>query len=77
LGQFEGHGNIGSRRNAGAASYDAFSQEHEIAGSAVNVRGVKDDLHFVWKRQPFTANRGRNKRLTSHNPGESATGQET
>jgi hypothetical protein len=50
LGQFEGHGDIGSPRHAGAASYDAASQEYEIAGSGVNMWGAKDEFHFVWKR---------------------------
>jgi len=50
LGQFEGHGDIGPPRNAGAASYDTISQEYEIAGSGVNMWGAKDEFHFVWKR---------------------------
>ena len=50
LGQFEGHCDVGSPRNAGAASYDAASQGYEIAGSGVNMWGAKDEFHFVWKR---------------------------
>ena len=50
LGQFEGQGDIGSPRNAGAASYHAASVEYEIAGSGVNMWGAKDEFHFVWKR---------------------------
>jgi TolB protein len=50
LGQFEGQCEIGSPRNAGAASYDAASQEYEVAGSGVNMWGAKDEFHFVWKR---------------------------
>jgi hypothetical protein len=50
LGQFEGHGDIGSPRNAGAATYDAISQEYQVAGSGANMWGAKDEFHFVWKR---------------------------
>jgi TolB protein len=50
LGQFEGHCDVGSPHNAGAASYDSVGQEYEIAGSGVNMWGAKDEFHFVWKR---------------------------
>ena len=46
LGQFEGHCDIGSPRNAGAVSYNTINQEYEIAGSGVNMWGAKDEFHF-------------------------------
>lgn len=50
LGEFDGHCDIGSPRNVGAATYNSANKEYEIAGSGVNMWGVKDECHFVWKR---------------------------
>jgi TolB protein len=50
LGQFEGHGDVGSPHNPGTISYDTAGQEYEIAGSGANMWGAKDEFHFVWKR---------------------------
>jgi WD40 repeat protein len=50
LGQFDGHGDIGSPTNAGSASYDSASQTCEISGSGMNMWGAKDEFQFVWKR---------------------------
>jgi regulation of enolase protein 1 (concanavalin A-like superfamily) len=50
LGQLEGHGDVGSPRLQGAATYNAVSQEYGLAAAGVNMWGTRDELHFAWKR---------------------------
>jgi Tol biopolymer transport system component len=50
LGQFEAHGDLGSPRLPGTATYNAQSQEYGLAAAGVNMWGEKDELHFAWKR---------------------------
>jgi hypothetical protein len=50
LGSFQGHGDVGSPRIPGAATYNAVSQEYGLAAAGVNMWGPRDEFHFVWKR---------------------------
>jgi len=50
LGDFDDHGDVGSPRIAGGATYNAVSQEYRLAAAGVNMWGPRDEFHFVWKR---------------------------
>jgi hypothetical protein len=50
LGQFDGHGDVGSPKNAGSAQYDAARQEYTLTASGVNMWGTNDQFHFLWKK---------------------------
>jgi dipeptidyl aminopeptidase/acylaminoacyl peptidase len=50
LGDFDGHGDVGSPRIAGSATYNAVSQEYTLAAGGVNMWAARDEFHFVWKR---------------------------
>jgi Tol biopolymer transport system component/regulation of enolase protein 1 (concanavalin A-like superfamily) len=50
LGAFDGHGDVGSPKVAGSATYNAVSQEYSLAAGGVNMWAQRDEFHFVWKR---------------------------
>jgi hypothetical protein len=50
LGQFDGHGDVGSPKNAGSAQYDAARQEYTLTASGANMWGTNDQFHFLWKK---------------------------
>jgi TolB protein len=50
LGEFAGHGDIGSPRMSGSASYNPLSQEYAVAAAGANMWGPRDESHFVWTR---------------------------
>jgi TolB protein len=50
LGEFEGHGDVGSPKIAGSAAYNAVSQEYSLSAGGVNMWGQRDEFQFVWKR---------------------------
>ena len=50
LGQFDGHGDVGSPRIPGSATYNAVSQEYALGAAGVNVWAKRDEFHFLWKR---------------------------
>src|SRR6188508_430600 len=50
LGAFDGHGDVGAPKIAGAATYNAVSQEYALAAGGVNMWAQRDEFHFVWKR---------------------------
>ena len=50
LGDFEAHGDVGAPKLAGAASYNAVSQEYALASAGVNMWATRDEFHFAWKR---------------------------
>src|SRR6266542_1682777 len=50
VGQFEGHGDIGSPRLSGSAAYNAVSQEYTLTSAGLNMWAARDEFHFVWKR---------------------------
>ena len=50
VGEFEDHGDIGTPKLAGSASYDPANQEYAISGSGTNMWFTTDQFHFVWKK---------------------------
>jgi hypothetical protein len=50
LGQFDGHGDIGSPAISGSASYDATNQTYTLTGSGVNMWSTNDQFQFLWKK---------------------------
>jgi TolB protein len=50
LGQFEGHGDVGSPRLAGSATWNAASQEYVLTAAGVNMWGPRDEFHFAWRK---------------------------
>ena len=48
IGQFDHHGDIGSPKLAGDASYDEAKQEYTISGGGTNMWYHGDQFHFVW-----------------------------
>ncbi len=50
VGEFQGQTGVGSPKVSGSATYNAASQEYEVAGSGVNMWSKQDEFHFVWKR---------------------------
>ncbi len=50
LGDFDGHGDIGSPKNAGSAAYNPDKQEYTLTGSGINMWATSDQFHFLWKR---------------------------
>ena len=50
LGQFDGHGDVGSPAISGAASYDPASQAYKMTGSGINLWSTNDQFQFLWKK---------------------------
>ena len=50
VGQFDGHGDIGSPRLSGSAAYNAVSQEYTLTSAGLNMWAARDEFHFAWKR---------------------------
>jgi Tol biopolymer transport system component/regulation of enolase protein 1 (concanavalin A-like superfamily) len=50
LGQFDGHGDIGSPAIFGSASYNATNQDYTLTGGGINMWGTNDQFHFLWKK---------------------------
>jgi hypothetical protein len=50
LGDFDGHGDIGSPAIAGAATYNAVSQEYTLSAGGANMWADRDEFHLAWKR---------------------------
>lgn len=50
LGQFDGHGDIGSPDIAGSASYDPAAQTYTLTGGGINMWSTNDQFHFLWKK---------------------------
>jgi len=50
VGIFDAHGDVGSVRLQGSASYNSVLQQYAVAGSGKNMWDRRDDFHFVWKR---------------------------
>ena len=50
LGQFEGHGDVGSPALPGSATWNAASQEYRLTGAGVNMWGSRDEMQFAWTR---------------------------
>ena len=50
LGQFEGHGDIGSPAITGSASYDPAHKTYTLTAGGINIWGTNDQCHFLWKK---------------------------
>ena len=50
LGQFADHADIGAPKIAGAATYNAASQEYTLTASGTNMWGTRDEFHFAWRK---------------------------
>jgi Tol biopolymer transport system component len=50
LGQFEGHGDVGSPKIAGSAFFNAVSQEYSLSAAGTNMWAERDEFQFVWKK---------------------------
>ena len=50
LGEFDSHGDIGSPKLAGSASYDPATQEYTLTGAGTNMWFTTDQFHFLWKK---------------------------
>jgi TolB protein len=50
VGQFEDHTDIGNPKHAGAAAWNAASQEYLFTASGYNMWGKRDEFHFAWRR---------------------------
>jgi Tol biopolymer transport system component len=50
LGDFDGHGDVGSPKVRGKATYNAASQVYTLSAAGVNMWGARDEFHFAWKR---------------------------
>jgi TolB protein len=50
IGEFDGHGDVGSPQIAGAATWNPVAQEFRMSAAGVNMWGQRDEFHFAWKR---------------------------
>jgi hypothetical protein len=50
LGQFDGHGDVGSPAISGSANFDSTNQTYTLTGGGVNVWGASDQFQFLWKK---------------------------
>jgi TolB protein len=50
LGDFEAHGDVGTPKIAGSATYNAASQEYTLTASGANMWAQRDEFHFAWTR---------------------------
>ena len=47
LGEFDGHGDIGSPAISGSASFDPTNQTYTLTGSGVNMWSTNDQFQFL------------------------------
>jgi Tol biopolymer transport system component len=50
LGDFVAHGDVGSPKLGGSASYNAVSGDYHLSAAGLNMWAKRDEFHFVWKR---------------------------
>lgn len=50
LGLFEGHGDLGVVKHAGAVEFDATQRTYTVAGGGANMWFTNDAFQFVWKK---------------------------
>ena len=50
VGIFEGHGDVGTLKQAGSTTCDAATKTYTLAGSGKNMWLGRDDFQFAWKR---------------------------
>jgi TolB protein len=47
VGEFEGHGDVGSPRLAGSTAYNAVSQEYTLTAAGTNMWAARDEFQFA------------------------------
>src|SRR3954451_5310651 len=50
LGDFEAHGDVGSPKIAGYATYNGASQVYTLSAGGVNVWAKRDEFQFAYRR---------------------------
>src|SRR5205085_1559452 len=50
IGTFEGHGDIGDVRHAGAVELDEAKHRYTVTGGGENMWSTRDAFHYVWKK---------------------------
>ncbi len=50
FGDFETHGDVGSPKLAGSASWNAESQEYVLTAAGANLWAKRDEFHYTWRR---------------------------
>ena len=50
LGVFEGHGDVGGPKIAGASFFSRLNQEYTLSAAGANVWAARDEFHFAWRR---------------------------
>lgn len=50
FGDFDGHGDVGSPKISGSATYIPGLREYTLMAGGANMWGPRDEFHFVWKR---------------------------
>jgi len=50
FGDFETHGDVGSPKLAGSASWNAEAQEYTLTAGGVNMWAKRDEFHYAWRR---------------------------
>ncbi len=50
VGRFDGHADVGTVLQAGAAAYDPATRTYTLSGSGENVWGAADAFHFAWTK---------------------------
>jgi dipeptidyl aminopeptidase/acylaminoacyl peptidase len=50
FGDLETHGDVGSPRLAGSASWNAEAQEYTLTAGGANMWAKRDEFHFAWRR---------------------------
>ena len=50
VGEFTGHGDVGTVRHRGSVTYDSTTGVYQLAGSGANVWAARDAFHFAWRK---------------------------
>ena len=50
VGEFDGHGDVGTVLHPGSAAFDAATRTYTVSGSGENMWAAADAFHFVWTR---------------------------
>ncbi len=50
FGDFETHGDVGSPKLAGSASWNAEAQEYVLTAAGANLWATRDEFHYAWRR---------------------------
>jgi hypothetical protein len=50
VGEFTEHGDVGTVKRPGSATYDSTTGVYQLAGSGANIWAARDAFHFAWRR---------------------------